>query len=133
MYAAPATQRIEEPPVSGRIDQRSHPRYPIALELQYKVLREGRTEHIGVGQTVNISSGGVLFEASDLPHEQGMIELAMNWPFLLDEVCNLKLVMRGHIVRRDHGRLAVRAVQHEFRTAGVMSRMVHPSTDRGAS
>ena len=133
MSAAPAMRRIAAAPVTGGTDQRSHPRYPIALEMQYKVLKAGRTEHIGVGRTVNISSGGVLFEASDLRHEEGTIELAMNWPFLLDDVCNLKLVMRGNIVRRDRGRLAVKALQHEFRTAGVMSRMAHPSTDRGAS
>ena len=132
MSAAPAIRRFIEPQVAGQIDQRTHTRYPIALELQYKVIRAGRTEQIGAGRTVNISSGGVLFEADDAPDE-GAIEIAMSWPFLLGKVCNLKLIMRGHIVRRNDGLLAMRVAQHEFRTAGVVSQAAQPSTDRGAS
>ncbi len=40
---------------------------------------------------------------------------------LLREVCSLKLVMRGRIVRCDTNSkvIAVKADHHEFRTAGV--------------
>ena len=131
MSAAPAIRRFIEPLVTDH-DQRTHTRYPIALELQYKVMGGGRTEQVGVGRTVNISSRGVLFEADDAPDE-GSIEVAMNWPFLLDDVCYLKLIMRGHIVRRSDGLLAMKVAHHEFRTAGVVSQAARPSTDRGAS
>ena len=76
-------------------DLRVHGRYPIALELQYKVLSKGRVERQGFGTTVNISSGGVLFEADKQLPDSGIIELAMNWPFLLDGMVTLKLVMSG--------------------------------------
>jgi len=76
---------------------------------------------VGCGRTLNISSGGVLLETDQLLPPTGIVELAIQWPFLLREVCSLKLVMRGRIVRRDYQTkaTAVRAEFHEFRTAGV--------------
>lgn len=105
-----------------RNEQRLNGRYPIILDLQYKLLNKGQVEHLGVGRTLNISSGGVLFEAEGLPPSaRGPIELALSWPFLLQGICNLKLVMRGQIVRCDSGSgaVAVKAEYHEFHTAGT--------------
>jgi len=104
-----------------RRDQRSRGRYPIALELHYKILRGGRVERTGSGRTLNISSGGVLFEADNPLPARGAVELAMKWPFLLNGLCGLKLVMRGRIVRCDANAkaAAVCAESHEFRTAGM--------------
>ena len=106
---------------TSRGDQRSNGRYPIALELQYKLLNKGRVQSLGSGKTLNISSGGVLFEADNLLPTSGPIELALSWPFLLEGVCGLKLVMRGRIVRSDAKATAVKAEFHEFRTSGVRS------------
>src|SRR5712692_1105319 len=98
---APEMSRASVFSEAHRSNQRLNGRYPIALELQYKLLNKGRVEHLGVGRTLNISSGGVLFEADDRLPTSGLIELAMSWPFLLEGVCSLKLVMRGRIVRCD--------------------------------
>jgi len=109
------------------VDKRLHLRYPITLELQYKAMKRGRVQHLGDGMTLNISSGGVLFhvndvfETKDILPDGGMIELGIKWPLLLDEVCPLKLVVRGCIVRRDDTGLAVKTEQHEFRTACVIA------------
>ncbi len=103
-----------------REDQRSRGRYPIALELQYKLLHGGRVVKTGSGRTLNISSGGVLCQTdAELP-ARGSVEVAMKWPFLLGGDCGLKLVMRGRIVRSDATTkaIAIRADSHEFRTAG---------------
>jgi hypothetical protein len=102
-------------------DQRSKGRYPLALELQYKLLRGSRIERVGSGRTLNISSGGVLFKADDPLPARGSVELAMQWPFLLQGACGLKLVMRGRIVRCDANTraTAVRTEYYEFRTAGM--------------
>jgi PilZ domain len=104
-----------------RVDQRANGRYPIALEVQYKLLRGDRVIRVGCGRTLNISSGGVLFETDELLPPTGVVEVAIKWPFLLRKVCSLKLVMRGRIVRRDYPTkaTAVRAQSHEFRTAGI--------------
>jgi hypothetical protein len=116
-------------------EQRLNGRYPIALEVQYKLLNKGRIEHLGAGRTLNISSGGVLFETDDGLIESGPIELAMSWPFLLEGVCCLKLIMRGRIVRCDAGAkaIAVKAEYHEFRTAGVRALKARAMAGSGAS
>jgi hypothetical protein len=104
-----------------RADQRLHQRYPIELKVEYKLLKKGRVERLGNGRTTNISSGGIFFETGDTLPVQGRIELAMEWPFLLEGVCALKLVMRGRIVRKETTGIAVKIANHEFRTAGVRS------------
>ncbi len=105
-------------PAEKSSDRRSKRRYPIALEVQYKLMKHRRVERLGSGRTLNISSGGLLFEADDLLPTNGPIELALNWPFLLHGSCGLKLVIRGRIVRTSDKAIAIRAEFHEFRTAG---------------
>src|SRR5580700_2999859 len=94
-------------------EQRSFQRYPIELEVEYRLLGKGHSERFGSGKTRNISSGGVLFEALGAP-ATGAIELMLSWPFLLEGVCPLRLVMRGRVVRSDGHRIAVQATYHEF-------------------
>jgi len=112
---ARAAVRLRE----GSTDQRSHQRYPIELEMEYRLLNKGRAEHLETGKTRNISSGGVLFEALGSPPAGSMIELMLSWPFLLEGVCPLRLVMRGRIVRSDGRGIAIQSSYHEFRTAGT--------------
>ncbi len=102
-----------------RTDQRLHQRYPIALKVEYKLLKKGRVDRLGSGRTMNISSGGILFEADNPLPTHSQVELAVEWPFLLEGVCALKLVMRGRIVRSDTKGIAVQIQHHEFRTAGA--------------
>jgi hypothetical protein len=128
-----------EPPSASleseeRTDQRARDRYPISLELQYKVLRGGRVAQAGTGRTLNISSGGVLFETDDRLPQRGLVELDLQWPYLLQGVCGLKLVMRGHIVRSGANRreTAVRAEFREFRTRGVRRQDANPKAAASA-
>lgn len=114
---APAARFLE----THRADQRSNRRYPIALEIEYKLLRKGRVDRLGLGRTLNVSSGGVLFEANESLPAGSTIEVLMNWPFLLEGVCPLKLVIYGSVVRSDNKGVAVRTKHHEFRTAGARS------------
>jgi hypothetical protein len=139
MSLSPAAATPLETPMSSglsesyRGEQRLNNRYPITLELQYKLMNQGRIERLGFGRTLNIGSGGVLFETDDLLPASGQIELAMKWPILLDGVCNLKLVIRGNIIRSGAKRTAVQALYHDFRTAGVRSPRGRSTAARGAS
>jgi hypothetical protein len=121
MGAVAALKCAVAPPTERPSDRRTKRRYPIKLEVQYRLLKHRRVERLGAGRTLNISSGGVLFEADGLLPGSGPIELALNWPFLLHGSCNLKLVIRGRIVRSNEKAIAIRAEFHEFRTAGVRS------------
>lgn len=113
-----------------RVDQRVTRRYPISLEIEYKVLRKGRVERLGLGRTLNVSSGGVLFQATDELPAGSSVELLMQWPFLLEGVCPLKLVIHGSVVRSDSKGVAIRNKHHEFRTAGARSSRIDPPVTR---
>ena len=115
MSSAPATS-----PVGGHPpERRSHERYPLNLNVDYRLIQRGRAEGWGTARTINIASGGVLIEPNAALLKGSPIELSINWPMLLEGVCPLKLVMRGRITRSDHMGVAVRARHYEFRTAGV--------------
>lgn len=101
-------------------DQRRHFRYPIRLEIEYRLLSGSPVVRAGFGRTRNISTRGVLFETNDtLPPPRAEIELLVHWPFLLDGVCPLRLVIRGRVVRTEGKAVALRIQRHEFRTRGV--------------
>jgi hypothetical protein len=91
------------------------------LEVEYKLLKRGRVVQFGSGKTLNVSSSGVLFEVNDALPSSGPIELMLNWPFLLDGVFPLKLLIQGHVIRNDGNRIAVSIEHHEFHTAGTRS------------
>jgi PilZ domain len=101
-------------------ERRSHNRYPISLEVEYTLLNRGHIERLGYGRTVNVSSNGILFEADDALPAGRLIQLAMQWPFLLDGACALKLHVRGTIIRSDTKKAALQIAHHEFRTVGVV-------------
>jgi hypothetical protein len=101
-------------------DQRSRRRYPIMLEVEYRMNRR-RVVLSGSARTLNISSGGVLFEVKDSLPASGPIRLILNWPVVLDTVCPLKLVIDGHIVRNEGNRIAIRIKHHAFYTTGAPS------------
>jgi hypothetical protein len=119
MPTAPALVHFARMRDARRTDPRAHRRYPISLSVHYKLLGNGRVDLWGSGQTLNLSTGGAYFECVDALPAKSAIELVMSWPFLLEGVCPLNLVMRGRIVRIDGRCIAVQAQHHEFRTAGV--------------
>jgi hypothetical protein len=96
-------------------DRRSDRRYDIVRDLRWKVVRHGVT-HTGTGSTLNLSSGGILFETDRQLPTRRNVELSISWPALLDNVAPLQLVVQGQIVRTSGRRTAIRIVQHEFRT-----------------
>jgi hypothetical protein len=94
-------------------DRRSHRRYPIVLEVEYKVLKGRQVVELGSGFTLNISSSGVLFEPNDRLSSTGAIELTLHWSFLWDGVRPLRLVIRGRIIRNHgHGKLIAVSIKH---------------------
>lgn len=98
-------------------DRRVHRRYPIILEVEYKLLKLGRVIEVGSGRTLNISTGGILFEANNTLHPSRRIELTLRWPMLLDGVFPMKLVIQGSIKRNDGNRIAMSTKSHEFHMA----------------
>jgi hypothetical protein len=77
----------------------------------------------GVGRSVNISTGGVLFDsAAELP-VGSTVEVSIAWPARLNDTVSLKLWLAGQIVRSQGTRTAVRITRHEFRTRSTVATM----------
>ena len=100
-------------------ERRSDRRYDLTLNVHWKLIRRRRVLDTGTGKTVDVSSGGLLFE-TDRQLPAGMnIELSISWPVLLHNVAPLQLVVAGRVVRTTGQRVGVRMTQHEFRTVGI--------------
>ena len=98
------------------IERRRSERFAIERNVRYRVLTKRTTEATGEGQTINISSRGVLFTSVHTLAAGLRVEMCISWPAQLNDKCALKLVVRGRVVRFGEGRAAIAIQQHEFRT-----------------
>ena len=87
-------------------------------EVRFRVINRKTGEEVGGGKTLNMSSGGVLFQTENSLLPGRRLEMTISWPAQLNNTCPLKLVARGRIVRVEDGRAAVEIQQYEFRTQG---------------
>jgi hypothetical protein len=102
--------------ISG--ERRQDTRYRLRLKLKWKLIRRRRVLDRGTGHTIDVSSGGILFDAEcELPEGLNM-ELSIAWPVLLHNAAPLQLVASGKIVRGNSRLVAIQTTQHEFRTVG---------------
>jgi hypothetical protein len=102
-------------------DRRFDRRYGIALDLRWKLVRRRKVLEAGVGRTVDLSSGGIMFDAGRALPVGLNVELSIAWPALLHDIAPMQLAVVGRIVRTNGSRTAIHMTQHEFRTAGMPS------------
>ncbi len=98
-------------------DRRTADRFPIEREVRYKILSKKAAEEAGSGQTVNMSSTGILFTTDQVLLPGKRLELAVNWPAQLNNATPLKLVAKGRVIRTEGGKAAMEIQQYEFRTS----------------
>jgi hypothetical protein len=103
--------------ISG--NRRDDRRYALRLAVKWKLIRRRRVLDSGIGQTIDLSSGGILFHAGREMPEGLNIELSITWPVMLHQVAPLQLVAAGRIVRATAADVAIVMTTHEFRTAGA--------------
>jgi hypothetical protein len=77
-------------------EHRSHPRYPVYVEASYELIVHGEVVETGHGRTVNISTGGVLFESQQALAPVG-IRLSIAWPAQLGDAVGLALRVSGGV------------------------------------
>ena len=102
-------------------------RYPVNLEVRYRLKGKRARGPFGLGRTVDLSSQGALFETTDILPARGEIELALKWPYRIDGGCCLQLILHGHIVRLEPGKVAMRSTSYVFRT---LARATFDKTER---
>ena len=103
----------------GIPDRRGTGRFPVREDVRYRVVQSWTVKVSGVGNTLNIGSGGILFTTEDRLPIGRMVELSVNWPARLDGICPLQFVATGRVVRSEALRAAVRIERYEFKTRSI--------------
>ena len=110
-------------------DRRFNRRYEISLSLRWSVLWQRQVLASGMGTTIDLSSGGILFQAGRSLPVGKQVELSIAWPAPIADFPPLQLVVSGVVVRSDGNRNAIRMTHHEFRTvAAARSSSATPTT-----
>ena len=106
---------------SRSLDRRLTGRFPLQQELRYRLIQSKAMVAKGVGQSVDISSGGVRFTTTERLPVGRMVEIAMDWPARLNGTCAMQFVARGRIMRSDGKTAVIRIQRYEFRTRAATS------------
>ena len=97
-----------------RGDRRLQRRYPLELDLEFRVIENEEVLFTGAGKTENISSGGVLFRTADNVGTGPHVELAVRWPAILGNTPFLELRIYGRLVRSDSNGVAMHMSRYHF-------------------
>ena len=109
-------------------ERRSGVRFPIRMNLRYRMLHKGlETPSEISGCVLDISSTGILFTPG-LNHREGaVVSLSIDWPVLYDDGFPISFSVLGSIVRSDHRGTAVRILRHGFRLFREGARLTEAS------
>jgi hypothetical protein len=102
------------------IERRSTRQQNPEMELQYSYRRRGLT-CIGTGRIRYLNAAEVAFEPDKELPDDGQMELQIQWPFLLQGVCPLELLVVGKVTCSDARKTVVYIERYEFRTCGEHS------------
>jgi PilZ domain len=101
-------------------DRRKDRRYAVEIPLRFTYMQKD-VAYLGAGKVLDLSRGGCRF-ATDCPPPNGTeVELRLAWPFLLQNVCPLELLIRGEVSKTTVRGTVVRMHHYEFRTCGPRS------------
>ena len=100
-------------------DRRSTKRYPLNLDLRWELIRRGRVLEAGIGQTMDVSSGGILFHAGKRLPQDCRVRLRVTWPVRTRGLAPMHLAILGHIRRSQGPLVAVQTCRCEFRIGKV--------------
>ena len=98
-------------------ERRVKARFPVELNVRYQILGSSSTVS-GVGQTVNISSSGMLLACASNVPEGARIKVFVEWPSLLNGTTPLQLITVGTVVRCVAIGISVVFESYQFRTMG---------------
>lgn len=114
----------------GHVNRLSERRKPVEMDLRFSYSRKGIT-YLGTGLARQLTNVEVRIESDQELPLSGNIQLRITWPFLLQSVCPLELVIEGSIEYCDGKQGAVLIRGYEFRTWGEQS--FEPAMTRGAA
>jgi hypothetical protein len=101
-------------------DRRSDRRYAVDIPLRFSYSKQG-VAYLGSGTVADLSRSGVRFLTDSAPPVGVEMELRLAWPFLLQNVCPLELVISGEVYQNGPRGTIVTLQHYEFRTCGNRS------------
>ena len=96
-------------------------RYDCELELRFECWDKWGTDRRGHGWTSDISRKHLRFQTEEPPQLGDRAEARIAWPFLLQNVCRLQLVIRGPVVEVSGRGTLIAIESYEFQTCGERS------------
>jgi hypothetical protein len=95
-------------------DRRRATRYDLRLNIQYALPRLGAAPVTGTGESVNVSSSGVLFRSNSKLPKGDLIVAAVDWPVAAPDNEPLCLVLTGYVVRTKGAVAAISMRTHQL-------------------
>ncbi len=96
-------------------------RYDCELELRFECWDNRGTGRRGHGVTSDLSRKHLRFQTDERPQPGDRLEARIAWPFLLQNVCRLQLVVRGPVLEVGDRGILVGIESYEFQTCGERS------------
>src|ERR1700678_1728432 len=96
-------------------ERRVKSRYPLELNVRYQALGV-ITPVAGVGQTLNMSSSGMLLACASSIPEGTRMKIFVEWPSLLNGTTPLQLITVGTVVRSTPIGVSVVFDSYQFKT-----------------
>jgi len=113
------------------LERRANTRFSLNLALRYTVWGRRAPVGDGCGHTIDLSSSGLRF-AAESPLDPGLIlDVAIDWPVLLDGGVPLQLIAAGVVVWTKGTETAMRIQRHELRTGRVGLKLAPPRESVG--
>jgi hypothetical protein len=111
-------------------DRRADRRYESELPIRFEYMDGRNGLCTGSGVTIELSRGGIRFQSPDPPPLRTNLQAWIAWPFLLQGVCRLELLVRGQVISSTGRGIVLRMRSHEFRTCGERSFSEEPEQPR---
>jgi hypothetical protein len=78
------------------------------------------------GKTIDISSSGLRFAVPRPLEPEQRLDIAIDWPALLDGRVQLQLIVAGTVVWSSATETAMRIIRHDFKTRCVLPNAPSP-------
>jgi hypothetical protein len=91
-------------------------RYPLELNARYQTVGASGGAISGIGQTVNMSSGGMFLACGGNIPEGTRLKTFVEWPSLLNGTTPLQLIMVGTVVRSTALGVSIALESYQFKT-----------------
>jgi hypothetical protein len=98
-------------------DRRINQRFSLRLAIKFRrIERRAVLDRIIIGESLNISSKGLLFTATEAFLPGQIVEAFIDWPMLLDSRVRLTLVVEGVILWAAENKTAMSIEKYQFKT-----------------